>query len=238
MATVVHRHHQTTGPCLSIHPPQGPTGEHQWKRRTDRPITRVPTSATNTQDQLRHTARLHGASGLRLPRPMPGHVRLHIAPELGGTRLDKLTVRQARARLNGLSTTCQCCAQGKDAARPAICPAQPRPTHGQTPQAPNRTAAHSRPCRRLALASNGGGTGVGGRPSLMSVCPLLSVAMSWTVSWAIQSEASRASVNAATASRASAAGTLEPVPGWSRVICSTYAPVPCESAPSKLARRS
>jgi hypothetical protein len=38
-------------------------------------------------------------------------------PELGGKRLDKLTVREVQAWLNGLRTRCQCCAQGKDAAR-------------------------------------------------------------------------------------------------------------------------
>ncbi|MGK5451160.1 site-specific integrase [Streptomyces radiopugnans] len=45
------------------------------------------------------------------------HVRLYIAPGLGGKRLDKLTVRDVRAWLNGLLEQCQCCAQGKDAKR-------------------------------------------------------------------------------------------------------------------------
>lgn len=47
------------------------------------------------------------------------HVRLYIAPDLGKKRLNKLTVRDVRVWLNRLSETCQCCAQGKDAARPA-----------------------------------------------------------------------------------------------------------------------
>lgn len=44
-------------------------------------------------------------------------VRLYIAPHLGTKRLDKLTVRDVREWLNLLAETCQCCAQGKDAAR-------------------------------------------------------------------------------------------------------------------------
>ena len=44
--------------------------------------------------------------------------RLHIVPHLGGTRLDKLQVRDLRQWLNRLARICQCCAQGKDAARP------------------------------------------------------------------------------------------------------------------------
>jgi integrase len=44
--------------------------------------------------------------------------RLHIVPYLGTKRLDKLQVRDVRQWLNKLSQVCQCCAQGKDAARP------------------------------------------------------------------------------------------------------------------------
>ncbi|MFI7090879.1 tyrosine recombinase XerC [Streptomyces lydicus] len=46
-----------------------------------------------------------------------GCVRLYIAPHLGAKRLDKLTVRDVREWLTKLTTTCQCCAQGKDAKR-------------------------------------------------------------------------------------------------------------------------
>ena len=46
------------------------------------------------------------------------HVRLHIIPWIGHKRLDKLMVRDARTWLNELGHRCQCCAQGKDAARP------------------------------------------------------------------------------------------------------------------------
>jgi integrase len=44
--------------------------------------------------------------------------RLHIIPYLGGKRLDKIQVRDVRQWLNKLAAICQCCAQGKDAARP------------------------------------------------------------------------------------------------------------------------
>jgi hypothetical protein len=43
--------------------------------------------------------------------------RLHIAPYLGPKRLDKLQVKDLRQWLNKLAQVCQCCAQGKDAAR-------------------------------------------------------------------------------------------------------------------------
>jgi integrase len=44
--------------------------------------------------------------------------RLYIVPGLGTKRLDRLQVRDIRAWLNRLRQVCQCCAQGKDAARP------------------------------------------------------------------------------------------------------------------------
>jgi integrase len=44
--------------------------------------------------------------------------RLYIVPTLGAKRLDRLSLRDVRARLARLRTTCQCCAQGKDARRP------------------------------------------------------------------------------------------------------------------------
>ena len=43
--------------------------------------------------------------------------RLYIAPDLGRKRLDRLSVRDIRLWLNELKERCQCCAQGKDAAR-------------------------------------------------------------------------------------------------------------------------
>ncbi len=43
--------------------------------------------------------------------------RLYIVPVLGGTKVDRLRVRQVQTWLNGLAITCQCCAQEKDARR-------------------------------------------------------------------------------------------------------------------------
>jgi hypothetical protein len=44
-------------------------------------------------------------------------VRLYIVPRLGTKRLDRLQVRDVQIWLNKIRQTCQCCAQGKDAAR-------------------------------------------------------------------------------------------------------------------------
>jgi len=44
-------------------------------------------------------------------------VRLYIVPGLGSKRLDRLTVQDVQAWLNGLQRACQCCAQGRDARR-------------------------------------------------------------------------------------------------------------------------
>jgi integrase len=51
--------------------------------------------------------------------------RLYIKPDLGRVKLEKLTVRDVQVWLNTLRTRCQCCAQGKDAARevPRCCSA-------------------------------------------------------------------------------------------------------------------
>ncbi|RBQ20469.1 site-specific integrase [Spongiactinospora rosea] len=44
--------------------------------------------------------------------------RLYVIPALGNRRLDRLTVRDVQQWVNKLPTVCQCCEQGKDAARP------------------------------------------------------------------------------------------------------------------------
>jgi integrase len=46
-------------------------------------------------------------------------VRLYIVPGLAGKRIDRLQVRDVQTWLNRIRQTCQCCAQGKDAARPS-----------------------------------------------------------------------------------------------------------------------
>lgn len=43
--------------------------------------------------------------------------RLYIAPIIGSRRLDRLTVTDVQSWVNRLRRTCQCCSQGKDAAR-------------------------------------------------------------------------------------------------------------------------
>lgn len=42
---------------------------------------------------------------------------LYVIPDLGGRRLDKITVRDVQVWVNQLRTRCQCCAQGKNAGR-------------------------------------------------------------------------------------------------------------------------
>src|ERR1700757_3155917 len=44
-------------------------------------------------------------------------VRLYVVPGLGKRKLRALQAQHIRAWLNGLRTTCKCCAQGKDAER-------------------------------------------------------------------------------------------------------------------------
>ena len=44
--------------------------------------------------------------------------RLYIVPALGAKHLDRLQVREVQTWVNTMAKTCQCCAQGKDAARP------------------------------------------------------------------------------------------------------------------------
>ncbi|MEV0109214.1 site-specific integrase [Nocardia sp. NPDC050799] len=55
-----------------------------------------------------------------------GDIRLHIAPALGKRKLKALSAQHVRTFINGLRTRCQCCAQGKDAARrkPRCCAKQ------------------------------------------------------------------------------------------------------------------
>ncbi|MQA60530.1 MAG: tyrosine-type recombinase/integrase [Actinophytocola sp.] len=46
-------------------------------------------------------------------------VRRHIAPGLGSKNLARLSTRDAQQWINRVARTCQCCAQGKDVARPS-----------------------------------------------------------------------------------------------------------------------
>ncbi|WP_405821341.1 site-specific integrase [Streptomyces sp. NBC_01390] len=48
-------------------------------------------------------------------------IRLHINPGLGAKKLARLTTRDVRTFLDGLRTTCQCCAQKRDSVRRSCC---------------------------------------------------------------------------------------------------------------------
>ncbi|CBG70633.1 putative integrase [Streptomyces scabiei 87.22] len=48
-------------------------------------------------------------------------IRLHLNPGLGAKKLARLTTRDVRTFLDGLRTTCQCCAQGRDTDRRSCC---------------------------------------------------------------------------------------------------------------------
>src|SRR4029079_11089657 len=45
-------------------------------------------------------------------------VRLYICPPLGAKNLARLSSRDVQEWVNKLAQTCQCCSQGRDAARP------------------------------------------------------------------------------------------------------------------------
>jgi hypothetical protein len=79
--------------------------------------TRVPTVASNLTYRLAEVVEPN-----RPPLTYATYetlARLYIIPRLGGTKLDRLTVRSTQTWLNSMAKTCQCCAQGKDAARAA-----------------------------------------------------------------------------------------------------------------------
>lgn len=48
-------------------------------------------------------------------------IRLHINPGIGAKKLARLTTRDVRTFLDGLRTTCQCCAQKRDSVRRSCC---------------------------------------------------------------------------------------------------------------------
>ncbi|TDB69581.1 tyrosine-type recombinase/integrase [Micromonospora sp. KC723] len=79
-------------------------------------VTRIPTLGSYLESWLRDVVEPNLAPATAANYDM--FVRLYIAPELGSRRLDKLTVREVQTWLNKLRTACQCCLQGKDAARP------------------------------------------------------------------------------------------------------------------------
>jgi integrase len=75
----------------------------------------IPTLARHLTDWLADTVRPN-----RDPATYAFYevmARRYIVPALGGTRLDQLQSREVQAWLDQLATQCQCCVQGKDAAR-------------------------------------------------------------------------------------------------------------------------
>ncbi|MFJ4964323.1 tyrosine-type recombinase/integrase [Streptomyces sp. NPDC088729] len=48
-------------------------------------------------------------------------IRLHLNPGIGAKKLARLTTRDVRTFLDGLRTTCQCCAQDRDSVRRSCC---------------------------------------------------------------------------------------------------------------------
>jgi integrase len=79
--------------------------------------TSVPTISQYTNYWLREVIKPNLAP--KTFEKYEAFTRLHILPYLGTKRLDKLQVKDIRQWLNRLAQVCQCCAQGKDAARPA-----------------------------------------------------------------------------------------------------------------------
>jgi integrase len=77
--------------------------------------TRVPTVEAYMAEWLAEVVRPNLAPATTANYAM--FTRLYVAPDLGGRRLDKLTVRDVRVWVNELRQRCQCCAQQKDAGR-------------------------------------------------------------------------------------------------------------------------
>ena len=88
-----------------------------------RVATRIPTVKTYLTYWLEEVVRPNLAPATIANYDM--FCRLYIVPELGNRRLDKLSVRDVQTWLNRLRDCCQCCSQGKDAARaePRCCAA-------------------------------------------------------------------------------------------------------------------
>jgi integrase len=77
--------------------------------------TKVPTLAEYVAYWLKEIVKPNLAPGSYVTYEVLA--RRHIVPGLGRKRLDKLAVQDVQTWLNTVRRTCQCCAQGKDAAR-------------------------------------------------------------------------------------------------------------------------
>lgn len=139
-----------------VYGPDRETVHRKWlelhRQAAERPVpTRVPTVGDWLETWLAEEVRPNLAPATAVNYGM--FVRLYIAPVLGSIRLDRLTVQDVQRWLNGLRAQCQCCVQGKDAARPA---AQQRCCAiGECCESPisTRSASDVRAAFRSALSS-------------------------------------------------------------------------------------
>jgi integrase len=88
----------------------------QKQARNGPVATKVPTVAAYLAYWLREVVKPNLAPSTAATYEM--FVRIYILPTFGPKRLDKVTAQDVRVWLNRIRETCQCCAQGKDAARP------------------------------------------------------------------------------------------------------------------------
>lgn len=79
----------------------------------------VATTTLSVADYVRYWPEHIAEPGIRRTTyaTYEGDVRLHIIPGIGKRKLKSLQAAQIREWLNALRTTCQCCAQGRDAVR-------------------------------------------------------------------------------------------------------------------------
>lgn len=94
-AAWIELHHSAARHRLATRSPRLADYLTQWLREVVTPFAKPKTTETYTADAARY-----------------------ITPYLGQKRLDALTVADVRRWLHRLATGCQCCVQGKDAARP------------------------------------------------------------------------------------------------------------------------
>lgn len=115
--------------------------------------TRVPTVAAYVTNWLQDVVRPNLAPTTYAKYET--FSRLYIVPGIGVKRLDQLQVRDVQTWLNRVRTTCQCCAQGKDARRPEYerrcCAVEPKRCCADLP-AP-ATVRSARETLRSALSS-------------------------------------------------------------------------------------
>jgi hypothetical protein len=84
------------------------------QQATERPIT---TNAPTVGEQC-----LYWLENIQRPNSAPltyatyeTYVRIYIVAHLGRTKIDRLSVRDVQSWINTVASTCQCCAQKKDA---------------------------------------------------------------------------------------------------------------------------